>query len=140
MAGEAIGKVYIRKYVVRISFVLMGIGQSENVEIRPGHRSQRIVRTVTSPFTPIKAVRTKYRLCGMAEPVSTIRGVRRPVKVPVATAAEAGHGMARVTEDPRGILAGRIAKILIVVARAGSSLPVVILDAADTVALTTHMP
>jgi hypothetical protein len=61
------------------------------------------------------------------------------VFVPVTAAAKAGHGVAQDREVSRGIFGSGKAKILIMVAGVGSSLPVVILNPANTMARPARM-
>jgi hypothetical protein len=61
------------------------------------------------------------------------------VFVPVTAGAKAGHGVAQDREASRGIFGSGKAKILIMVAGAGSSLPVVILNPTNTMAISRQV-
>ncbi len=62
--------------------------------------------------------------------------IGRNVKIPMTATTKARNGMALVAQAGGDVQIGLIAKILVVIGRAGSSLPVVIFDPADAVALS----
>ena len=62
------------------------------------------------------------------------------MKVPMAAAAIAGHGVAQRRDVASGILASGIAKIFIVVSRTGTGLPVDILNPRHTMAIPALVP